>query len=167
MEEPCCFVFGKRGKNILQDGDFFQYSKNYTKKEKSYWKCVISSCKGRAITSGDFIVEKIHHDHTADISLVRARNIETNLIKNSQNLSPRKIIAEIAQKLQVTIKTNINLYINIFFNYGSQNKLEYKDDIKSKIHHNLLEPHNHALTRTTYSQKVVFEFDILWELLNH
>jgi len=71
MEEPCCFVFGKRGKNILQDGDFFQYSKNYTKKEKSYWKCVKSSCKGRAITSGDFIVEKIHHDHTADISLVR------------------------------------------------------------------------------------------------
>ena len=104
MEEPCCFVFGKRGKNILQDGDFFKYSKNYTRKEKSYWKCVIPSCKGRAITSGDFIVEKTQHDHTVDTSVVRARNIETNLIKNSQNLSPRKIIAEIAQKLQVISK---------------------------------------------------------------
>ena len=71
MEEPCCFVFGKRGKNILQDGDFFQYSKNYTKKEKSYWKCVISSCKGRAITSGDFIVEKIHHDLRREDTLAK------------------------------------------------------------------------------------------------
>ena len=84
MEEPCCFVFGKRGKNILQDGDFFKYSKNYTRKEKSYWKCIIliPSCKGRAITSGDFIVEKTQHDHTVDTSFVRARNIETNLIKH-------------------------------------------------------------------------------------
>jgi hypothetical protein len=71
MEEPCCFVFGKRGKNILQDGDFFQYSKNYTKKEKSYWKCVISTCKGRAITSGDFIVEKIHHDLRREDTLAK------------------------------------------------------------------------------------------------
>ena len=133
MEEPCCFVFGKRGKNILQDGDFFQYSKNYTKKEKSYWKCVISSCKGRAITSGDFIVEKIHHDHTADISLVRARNIETNLIKNSQNLSPRKIIAEIAQKLQVTIKTNINLYINIFLTMEAKINWNTKTTLNPKF----------------------------------
>ena len=32
-----CLVFGKRRKNILQDGDFFQYSKNYF--ENTYhWK---------------------------------------------------------------------------------------------------------------------------------
>ena len=54
-----------------------------TRKENSYWKCVIPSCKGRAITSGDFIVEKKPHDHTADSSLVRARNIVTNLIKKT------------------------------------------------------------------------------------
>ena len=70
-------------KNILQDGDCFRYIKNSTRKQKSYWKCVIPSCKGRAITSGDFIVEK---KHTADSSLVRSRNIETNLIKNCSSI---------------------------------------------------------------------------------
>jgi hypothetical protein len=29
MEKPGCFVFGKCGKNILQDRDFFQYCQNY------------------------------------------------------------------------------------------------------------------------------------------
>jgi len=29
MEKPGCFVFGKCGKNILQDRDFLQYCQNY------------------------------------------------------------------------------------------------------------------------------------------
>ena len=54
MEEPCCLVFRKCGKNIFQDGVFFPVLLISTRKEKSYWKCVIPSCKGKAITSGDF-----------------------------------------------------------------------------------------------------------------
>ena len=59
-QESSCFNFGKRVKIFSRMEFFSSTPKISTRKENSYWKCVIPSCKGRAITSGDFIVEKNH-----------------------------------------------------------------------------------------------------------
>ena len=61
-----------------------------------------SSCSGTAITDGDWIVSRNAHSHPANISSVRANNLENSLIQQfSRVFPPRDVIAQIAQKLQV------------------------------------------------------------------
>ena len=61
------YVMSQKGKRQLcHEGYNIIYNKDRTRDTKTYWKCVLSDCRGRAITNDDEIRTSQPHNHAPD-----------------------------------------------------------------------------------------------------
>lgn len=92
------YVKSTKGKNLLIHAEYI-FEKDYTKNEKTYWKCIkynMYKCRGRAHTVNDeVILHKNTHNHTPNIIEISTKTIINELKKTASSQvssTPHQII---------------------------------------------------------------------------
>eukprot|EP00102_Acyrthosiphon_pisum_P017587 XP_008189050.1 PREDICTED: uncharacterized protein LOC103311248 [Acyrthosiphon pisum] len=84
----CTYVKSTKGKNLLVHAEYI-FEKDYTKNEKTYWKCIkynMYKCRGRAHTVNDeVILHKNTHNHTPNIIEISTKTIINELKKTASS----------------------------------------------------------------------------------
>lgn len=82
------YVKSTKGKNLLVHAEYI-FEKDYTKNEKTYWKCIkynMYKCRGRAHTVNDeVILHKNTHNHTPNIIEISTKTIINELKKTASS----------------------------------------------------------------------------------